>query len=113
MKKLHTFAFGDNVQLELLKSVLERSRIEYLAKGENMFAIAGGVPFTECYPELWIVDDSDFARARKLLNVWLEPSADVPASWRCENCKELIEGQFDLCWRCEALRPDPSPIACE
>jgi hypothetical protein len=106
MKKLHTFNLGDNLQLELLKSLLERNGIEFLVKSEHMFAIAGGVPFTECYPELWIMDDRDFDRASKLIHVWLQPSKEPGVAWRCETCLETIEGQFDLCWNCQASRPD-------
>src|SRR5688572_27387117 len=108
MKKLHTFDFGANLQLELLKSLLERDGIKYLVKGEHMFTAAGGVPFTECYPEVWVFNDADFIRARKIVNVWLQPAQNLPSSWRCENCKEWIEGQFDLCWSCEGLRPEDS-----
>ena len=106
MKKLHTFDLGDNVQLQLLKALLERNGIEYLVKSENMFAIAGGVPFTECYPELWVMNDADFVRASKLVHAWLQPSAQPQAAWRCGTCFEMIEGQFDVCWNCEAVRPE-------
>jgi hypothetical protein len=111
MKKLHTFDFGNNVQVELLKAVLERDGIDYLVKNEHTFTAAGGIPFTECYPEVWIMNDGDFTRAKQVLNAWLQPSETPAAAWRCAHCHELIEGQFELCWNCEASRPDESSPA--
>ena len=27
--------------------------------------------------------------------------------WTCPQCNESVPGHFDLCWNCEAARPDP------
>jgi Putative prokaryotic signal transducing protein len=108
MQKLHTFDLGDIVHLELLKFLLERNGIDYLVKGEHMFSAAGGVPFSECYPEMWIVDERDATSAKNLLAALLRPATGMPP-WRCEKCAEWIEGQFDVCWSCETARPaEPS-----
>lgn len=109
MKKLHTFDHADRLQLELLKDLLNRGGVECLVKGEHMSTAAGGIPFTECYPEIWVMDDGDFPRAEKIRDAWLLP-AEAARPWRCENCGEHVEGQFDLCWKCEALRPEDSLI---
>ncbi len=33
------------------------------------------------------------------------PSVPVAASWNCRQCGQQVEGQFDACWNCGALRP--------
>jgi hypothetical protein len=109
MKKLHTFDHADRVQLELLKDLLSHGGVEYLVKGEHMSTAAGGIPFTECYPEVWVMNDGEFPRALKIRDAWLRP-AEAARPWRCDNCGEHVDGQFDLCWKCEALRPEDSLI---
>jgi hypothetical protein len=104
MKRLHTFGLGDNVQLALLKDFLESNSIVCVSRSEHMFAAAGGVPITECYPELWIVKDEQFLSASHLLRVWTDSINRPTQEWECQNCNETCEGQFDVCWSCNTPR---------
>ena len=72
MKKLHTFTLADRAQAGLLKELLEREGIACLIRNEQLFAALGEIPFLECFPELWVVDNEVWPRARMLLDNWLK-----------------------------------------
>jgi len=56
-------------------------------------------------PQLWVVKDSDFARASAVVEVFRKStSPDKLGPWTCQSCGEQLEGQFSSCWKCGALR---------
>jgi hypothetical protein len=99
MKKLHTFSLSDQAQAGLLKELLEKEGIACLIKNEQLFAALGEIPFLECAPQLWVVDDEVWPRAKVLLDGWLKEDL-VTESWICPSCGEQLEGQFGSCWKC-------------
>ncbi|MDT8443589.1 MAG: DUF2007 domain-containing protein [Desulfuromonadales bacterium] len=103
MKKLHTFTLADRAEAGLLKELLEREGVVCLIRNEQLFAALGEIPFLECSPELWVVDDEVWPRARQLLDQWLK-SEEPSASWTCPVCGEILEGQFGACWQCGKAR---------
>jgi hypothetical protein len=105
MKKLHTFTLADRAEAGLLKELLEREGITCLIRNEQLFAALGEIPFLECYPELWVVDDEVWPRAKTLLNNWLKDDEDAVA-WVCPSCNEKLEGQFGACWKCGKERDE-------
>jgi len=103
MKKLHTFSLADRAEAGLLKELLEREGIACLIRNEQLFAALGEIPFLECCPELWVVDNEVWPRARLLLDSWLKSEAGgLP--WTCAECGEMLEGQFGACWNCGTQR---------
>jgi hypothetical protein len=64
--------------------------------------IAGDLPPDQCWPELWVMDDSKLDAARAALAQLQNPSG---ASWMCSACGECIEGSFGQCWSCGANAP--------
>jgi hypothetical protein len=84
----------------LLKSQLEAEGIACVIRNENLAIGSGTVPFMECYPELWVLHDEDFASAQELLAAWQEQADQPMEPWTCPECGEEIEGQFDACWQC-------------
>jgi hypothetical protein len=105
MKKLHTFSPWERSQAVLLKEILKGEGIDCLLKNDQLLAGMGEIPFTECYPELWLIDDEVYPRARLFLDNWLknEPAGD--GDWVCPNCKEKLDEQFGACWSCGRERP--------
>ena len=97
MIKLYTTT--DSVLLNLLKSELEMENISVLIKNEFPPA-AGEVPRVVAYPELWILNDEDAARAQNIVEENLKKSRQKQAAWICTHCGEPLEGQFELCWKC-------------
>jgi hypothetical protein len=103
MKKLHTFSLADRAEAGLIKELLEREGITCLIRNEQLFAALGEIPFLECYPELWLVDEEVWPRARLLIDSWLKSEAGgLP--WICPTCGEQLEGQFGACWKCDTQR---------
>jgi hypothetical protein len=105
MKRLHTFSLADRTQAGLLKELLEQEGIACLIRNDHLFAALGDIPFLECFPELWVVDDEVWPRARLLLENWLKNAEDTGA-WICAACDEVLEGQFDSCWKCGKERDE-------
>jgi hypothetical protein len=99
MKKLHTFSFSDRAEAGLLKERLEQEGVACLIRNEQLFSALGEIPFLECFPELWVVDEDVWPRAKLLLDNWLK-SEDNSEPWSCPSCGEFLEGQFGSCWKC-------------
>ena len=99
MKKLYTFTLADRAEAGLLKELLEREGVACLIRNEQLFAALGEIPFLECFPELWVVDEEIWPRAKRLIDNWLKNEEDTP-SWSCLSCGEILEGQFGACWKC-------------
>ena len=91
------------------KNVLEEENIPCFIKNEFSGNLAGEVPFTETWPELWIHRDRDFAQAKELLKPLrasrMAEQADESehADWACPSCGEHNEGNFAVCWSCGHL----------
>ena len=89
----------------LIKGMLEQDGIACLVKNQNLAGAMGEIPPQECWPELWITDDSDLPLAMKIVDVALSPVTDSSVPWHC-SCGEEIDGQFTACWSCNQERPD-------
>lgn len=69
--------------------------------------IAGELPPDQCLPEIWIDDDEQYEQARAALRSWQQRPHLV---WACPACREIVEGPFEQCWNCGAMRPSqPGP----
>ncbi len=99
MKKLHTFALAEQAQAGLLKELLQREGVNCIIRNEQLFSALGEIPFLECSPELWVVDDEVWPRAKALLDGWLKEEVQM-TPWVCPSCGEKLEGQFGACWQC-------------
>ncbi len=103
MKKLHVFSYRDRAQAALIQEILVNEGIHCLLRNDQLSSALGEIPFIECYPELWVVDNDVFPRARKLLDGWLNDSGNSDKPWICQKCGEHSEGHFGACWSCGAL----------
>jgi hypothetical protein len=82
------------------RNVLEQAGIACTIKNEQLAGALGEIPFLDCLPELWVIDDAESARAEALIHE--QRAAPVGAPWRCPRCGEHNEAQFAACWRCAA-----------
>ncbi len=97
MKKLYS---AQNLNLPAwLKAVLEEQGIVCIIRNEYLAGGAGELPPTDCWPELWLVDDERYAEARKLVSALLEAPPERKVR-TCPGCGERVEPQFGACWRC-------------
>ena len=100
MKKLCGFALNERAQAGLLKELLEREGINCLLRNDQLSSALGEIPFLECLPELWVVDDDVYPRAKQLLENWLSGEGEIAEQWTCAHCGEEHDGQFGSCWKC-------------
>ncbi len=82
-----------------LKNLLEQAGIGCFIKNHHLGGALGDLPFLDCSPELWVLDDIDVRRAEAVLREAARPIARS-APWRCESCGEENEAQFAVCFRC-------------
>jgi len=89
------------------KNLLESEGIATRLKNEHLGSIVGEMPFVEVWPELWVINDLDYDRAKQLIVAAIsDESPKTP--WKCSKCGEESEGQFAACWNCGALLRHPS-----
>lgn len=81
------------------RNVLEQQGIACLIKNEQLSGALGEVPFLECLPELWVLDNAHSTRALTLL-ADLGRDTGNGRSWPCTACGETNEPQFAACWNC-------------
>ena len=65
MKRIYTNQ--DSILCNFLKSVLESNEIPCFVRNESVSALAGRIPFTEVWPELWVYNDSQFDEACQIV----------------------------------------------
>jgi hypothetical protein len=92
------------LEVHHLKNLLEADGIRCHIRNELLSRLAGEIPFTECAPELWLLDERDLDRARRVVADFGRAAVAAPP-WKCPDCDEMLEGQFSACWRCGAPRP--------
>ena len=88
------------VEVETRKEVLEQEGILCTVKNQQGSSLAGEVPFAEVFPELWVIHDEDYPKAKDLLDNWEKtiPVAETP--WTCSACGERHSAEFTSCWKC-------------
>jgi len=95
------FRHDSRAEVGLLRGLLEHAGIVCITKNEQLSGALGEIPFLDCQPELWVVDDADEVRADAIIKAHYRRS-DYHADWRCRACGEVNEGQFAACWSCGA-----------
>lgn len=89
------------LEIAHLRNVLEHAGIACVIKNQALAGALGELPFLDCAPELWVLDDAVAERAMALLAAEREPAPSGPP-WRCERCGEENESHFGACWSCAA-----------
>ncbi|MEM7012879.1 MAG: DUF2007 domain-containing protein [Verrucomicrobiota bacterium] len=98
----------DFTSVGYFQSILEDSGIPTHIKNLGGSGLMGEVPFTEVFPELWVVEDSDYDRAIEILKPHYDTMQESHSDWKCQKCGIQVEGQFGECWKCGAERELPS-----
>lgn len=91
----------DGADNEMLKGLLEESGIPCMIRNENLSMAMGEIPPSES-PELWIINDEDYPRAKEIIDSWRSAGPEPSDPWVCTQCGETVEGQFTSCWKCGA-----------
>jgi hypothetical protein len=88
------------------RNVLQSHGIACEIRGENRSVGVGEIPPIECWPELWVTDESQLEQAIQIISEAMESDEIVLDAWKCPGCHEENEGQFTECWNCGTSRPD-------
>lgn len=100
MKKIHVSR--NPAEIGLMKGWLESEGIACVTRNDQIALASGSVPFLDCLPELWVLNDEDWQDAQDLI-ACLNTAPTKEEPWRCPRCGEENEGQFAACWKCEFL----------
>ncbi len=104
MKKV--YSHESIVTINHLRNLLEAQGIRAMVRNDRLFGVLGEVPFMECWPQLWVLDDLQASYAEQVLQeAMTAPDSEAP-EWRCPACGERVDGQFAVCWNCGAAHPD-------
>jgi Putative prokaryotic signal transducing protein len=101
----HTMQQGAEIQM--LRALLAEAGIDCLIRNESLAVAMGEIPVSECFPELWLLNDSDHGRAAAIIAEWRSSDGTAATPWVCPTCGESIEGQFGACWKCGGEAPEP------
>jgi Putative prokaryotic signal transducing protein len=81
------------------KNLLEAAGIRVLVRNQYLSSAMGELPPAECEAQVWVLENSDVARAEEILRIKPASGPD----WTCA-CGETLGAQFSQCWRCGAAR---------
>ncbi len=85
--------------------MLELRGIYTTVRNENLHSVMGSIPPTECWIELWILDDDRTEEASQIVDSISSEPREAEYDWRCAGCGERIGGQFTDCWNCGSPSP--------
>jgi hypothetical protein len=80
---------------------LNQAGIEVTVQGAFAGSIAGEIPPDQALPSIWVMDDAQRPAARRLLHQLMNPPH---LHWLCNQCGETVDGPFEQCWNCGAMR---------
>ncbi len=95
----------DSILCGQLKILLETNHIPCVLRNEFLAGAAGELPPTECWPELWVIEDELKDRASAMINAFINVPTGSQQAWCCPGCEEVLEAQFSECWQCGTQRP--------
>jgi hypothetical protein len=88
------------------KNILDNAHLASVIKNEFASIGVGELPAFDTWLELWIVEDSNFDAATKLLKSSF--AKESTAAWTCANCREQNSSSFEICWNCQREAPASS-----
>jgi len=89
---------GNLLEAQLIADTLAGLSIANHIFNANAVGATGELPFSQTWPEVWVVDDTLETRARDVI-----ATLDTPASSPdkvCPHCGEHNPGNFLSCWQC-------------
>lgn len=90
---------ADLPEAHLILGMLAAAGIEARLGNQHARGGMGEIPFTETYPEIWVTEHTDLARARGIVQAYEHPAGPAKVR-RCRACGEDNPGGFEICWQC-------------
>ncbi len=108
---VRAYAAGTPYEAHFVRGLIEREQIPVRMVGENLSGGFGQLPATVLQVELFVAR-KDFSRAREIVAAYEDrrkgdgPAYGEEVPWDCPACGETIDGSFEICWNCQAPRPE-------
>lgn len=104
MTAREVYIAADPVNAEIAKDMLINHGISAHVRRQHLWSGAGQLP-ANVYPGVWIDYEDDFAAARQLIEHFEHGPVEHGEPWQCPGCREMLGGQFLVCWNCQTPRP--------
>jgi rubredoxin len=85
---------------EIVKGLFDEANIPCMIRNDQLAMGPGELAPSDCAPEVWILNDEDYPRAKEIVEAVRNAKVEIPDAWTCPSCGEAIEGQFTSCWNC-------------
>ncbi|MGB5446089.1 MAG: DUF2007 domain-containing protein [Psychromonas sp.] len=82
-----------------IQNLIEAQGINTFLKNEFAQGAVGEISVFDSWPEVWVIDDADFDRAVEIVKA--SQSSSLGADWICQNCSEINDASFEICWNCQ------------
>lgn len=96
----------DLIEAQNVFDYLEYNNIEVKIFNAYANGALGEIPFTQTNPEIWLLNNDDYEKARLLIQAYKneirirQNQADITVF--CPQCKTANPASFDTCWSCLA-----------
>jgi len=87
-----------------VKNLIEAQEIKTFLKNEFALGAVGEISAFDAWPEVWIINDSDFDHALAIVKSSQHKITGV--DWICKNCSEKNDPAFEICWNCQSENND-------
>lgn len=95
----------DSTRLGFFKSILDEAEIPCFIRNETTAQLAN-IFIGPLQPTLCLLNDADYEEASALLREHQSPQVMSSEEWLCPACKESNPASFELCWKCQASKPE-------
>ncbi len=95
----------DSTRLGFFKSILDEAEISCFIRNETTAQLTN-IFIGPLQPTLCLVDDADFEKASALLRPHQSAEGGSSEEWLCPVCKESNPVSFEVCWKCQAVKPE-------
>lgn len=96
MKLIYTHE--NKLLVENARNLLQIEGINTVIKNEFSSGAAGDLAPMDTWPELWLVDESQFTKAKTVIGTMQAKACG--GDWRCNQCQEINGAAFEVCWSC-------------
>lgn len=79
--------------------LIEAQHIKVFLKNEYAQGASGELSPFDSWPEVWVVNDSDFIRAKRIVES-IKTNRNIE-DWVCNHCSEKNDASFEICWKCQ------------
>ena len=99
MKKIYSAA--NLVEAQIMLDLLGHVGIKARLFNEHAQGGLGDISFIQAYPEVWVINDHDQERAKKVAHHYDQSPIETAVVF-CPACGEENPRNFQLCWHCGA-----------